>query len=132
MEAELFYGCSGLAASGAEDDVMALPSIKVDKKWLKPVDRRRRDRRRGRGELTRKARPTPKVASSGRVTNEVRKLRPTAKKCPFFRKETPRLEERSGPARARNRPQKDMEHPAREARPRPKNLLRMGMWQLAR
>ena len=123
MEAELFYGCSGLAASHPpcegnaegeeedaaitgeeEDDVMALPSIKVDKKWLKPVDRRRRDRRRGRGELTRKARPTPKVASSGRVTNEVRKLRPTAKKCPFLRKETPRLEERSGPARAREPP----------------------------
>ena len=87
-----------------EDDVMALPSIKVDNKWLKPVDRRQRDRRRERGELTRKARPTPKVASSGRVTNEVRKLRPTAKKCPFLRKETPRLEERGVPARAREPP----------------------------
>ena len=67
-----------------EDDILALSPTK-------PVDRRRREaRRRVRKEYhaakNERAKPTPKVHSR-HVTNEVRRLAPAPKKCPFLKKD---------------------------------------------
>ncbi|CAE7713978.1 unnamed protein product [Symbiodinium sp. CCMP2592] len=140
MEEDLFYGCSGLARTGGvtneegdleedtftgdEDhgDFVALPSLKMDKKWLKQTGSRRRQRagdrperpeaRRGGGhERTTAAKAKARAPQGeGHTTTEVRRLKPVAKKCPFIRREAGRSAPSSG-SRANPAPTQDQRAP---------------------